>query len=616
MIDSQPPQKQPALKNCLGSCDQRRFACRLSTRQALPAGFGCLRTAFSKFKHLITTTLFLTLALTSLPSHALDIKLVGVEKKLRPTMRATIEAPTDDSEEGIAEFLDAIPDRVQQTMQSVGYYNAKVDVQREGEVATVTVDAGEPVKINLVVPIINGMAREDGGYMPVIGQMPLKKNAIFTHADYEKAKDVLFDRAQDRGYFDFEYVKTEVRISRKNNTAEIRLEVDSGERYSFATVEFDSDYFSDEVLQTYVPFEYGDDYESSKLALLTQQMQNTGFFSTVKVVPLRGELYGKQVPIKIEVRKKEKNQVGIGLGFATDTEWRGKLTWTKPLVNKAGHSFDAALGVSAINQDLTFAYRIPRASDPLSNYWSLEAGIQNVKVEEQVSFLSTVNMQRIRRTPRNWTESFFVRWEREKFELPGQEDEVNLVLPGFSYAKNKSTGFPFPTEGYSVFASFFLGSKQTLSDILLYKSVVNLKYLKSVSKNDTFILSAQYGAINSSDFDRVPTSQRFFVGGDRTIRGFPFRTLSPLNADGEAVGGRYLEVTSLEYNRKIRDVWALALFVDAGRAFDSFKSGYNVGAGFGVRWYSPVGPFRIDFAFGISDEDTPFQLHLSLGPDL
>ena len=564
----------------------------------------------------LRTSVFIALTLCCLSAHAIDIRLVGVSKDLRPTMRATIEQPDDDSEKGIKDFLEQIPKRVQQTMQSVGYYNATVDVKREDELVTVTVDAGKPVRIKLVVPIVKGMAREDGGYMPVLGQMPLKRNAIFTHADYEKTKDILFDRAQDRGYFDFEYIKTEVRISRRENTAEIHLEVDSGERYTFATVEFDSDYFSDEVLQTYVPFEYGDDYESSKLALLTQQMQNTGFFSTVRVVPLRGELYGKQVPIQIEVRKKEKNQVGVGLGFATDTEGRGRVTWTKPLVNKAGHSFDAAVGVSAINQEMSFAYRIPLSTDPLSNYWSLEAGLQNTEVEEQVSFLSTVNMQRVRRTPRNWTESFFLRWERERFELPGQRDQTDLVYPGFSYAKNKSKGFPFPTEGYSVFASFFLGSRQTFSDILLYKSVVNLKYLKSVSKNDTFILSAQYGAINSSDFERVPTSQRFFVGGDRTIRGFPFRTLSPLNEDGEAVGGRYLEVSSIEYNRKIKKTWALALFVDAGRAFDSSRAEYSVGVGFGVRWFSPVGPFRMDFAFGISDEDTPFQLHLSLGPDL
>ena len=75
------------------------------------------------FLRLLTSLLLL---LTCVQVLAVDIKLVGVEKDLRAVMRATIERPEDDSEEGIAEFLKNVPKRVQQTMQSVGFYNAKV----------------------------------------------------------------------------------------------------------------------------------------------------------------------------------------------------------------------------------------------------------------------------------------------------------------------------------------------------------------------------------------------------------------------------------------------------------------------------------------------------------
>lgn len=542
-------------------------------------------------------------------------------------MLVTLEVPEDDSEASIKDFMEQMPIRAQRVMQSVGYYSSvvKVDRVRAGgkenpdlkvDNLRLTVVPGNPVKISKLTLSIVGDAQLDAGYMPVIAQIPIRQNAVFTHSDYEATKGVLFDRAQDRGYFDFEFTTTTVRVSRKNLTAEITLIADSGLRYSFATVEFKSDYFSDEFLRGYVPFEYGDPYESAQLAALTQQMQNTGFFSKVKVVPRRGNLFGKQVPIIIEVEKKEKNQVGIGLGFATDTEWRGKLTWTKPLVNKAGHSFDAVLGVSKINQNMSLTYRVPRSSDPLYNYWSFETGILNEELDDQKSFLSTVNVQRIKKTKREWTESLFLRWEREKYELAGIIDETDLLMPGFSYSKNRSKGFPFLTKGYSISTQFLYASKELLSSIDFYKSTVNLKYLKSVSKNDTFIFAAQYGAISTNDYDRVPSSQRFFVGGDRTIRGFPYRSLSPVNPNGEAVGGRYKEVVSLEYSHRVRNRWAAALFIDAGRAFNNFDQSYNVGAGFGLRWYSPVGPFRIDFAFGVSEKGSPFELHLSLGPDL
>ena len=564
----------------------------------------------------IASALILVMSFITQPASAVDIQIKGVPKQFRNTLRATLEKPTDDSAESVNEYIKAVPDRAKLAMQSIGYYNSHIELKQSEKELVLHVRAGEPVIISKLFINVEGDARLDGRYMPIIGQMPLRQNLVFQHEDYEKTKDLLFDRAQDRGYFDFEFSQAQVRISKKNNTAEITLIVSSGTRYTFATVEFVSDYFSDDFLQGYVPFEYGDYYESSLLANLTQQMQNTGFFSTVKVIPLRGDLFGEQVPIKVEVNKKDKNLVGLGVGFATDTKARGKITWNRPLVNKKGHSFEAELGVSQINQNLSFQYRIPRSSDPLYNFWSLETGILNEQIEEQSSFLSTVNVQRIRRTRRKWTESLFIRWEREIFEAGEQRDLTNLVLPGISYSKNHSKGFPFPTSGYSLQGTFYWGSRSLASSIDLFKTEFNIKVLKSVSKNDTFILAARYGAIGSNDFERVPTSQRFFVGGDRTIRGFPFRTLSPTDSNGDAIGGRFQEVLNLEYNRRIGGTWALALFTDAGRAFDEFDAPYQVGAGFGLRWFSPVGPFRIDLAFGVSEEDTPFQLHLSLGPEI
>jgi len=162
------------------------------------------------------------------------------------------------------------------------------------------------------------------------------------------------------------------------------------------------------------------------------------------------------------------------------------------------------------------------------------------------------------------------------------------------------------------------GSDEILSSIDIAKAVLNLKYIRAVSDRNTFIGALQYGAIASDSFERVPVSQRFFAGGDRSIRGFQFLEVSPINEDGDFIGGRYLEVLSLEHNYRFRDRWSSAFFVDTGRSFSDFDARYRVGAGFGVRWQSPVGPFRVDVAFPVSesgDELRP-RLHLSLGPDL
>ena len=89
------------------------------------------------------------------------------------------------------------------------------------------------------------------------------------------------------------------------------------------------------------------------------------------------------------------------------------------------------------------------------------------------------------------------------------------------------------------------------------------------------------------------------------------------NPDGDAVGGRYLEVTSLEYNYRFAERWSAATFIDAGRAFNNFDTAYSVGAGVGIRWQSPVGPFRLDIAEPVDDERfNNIRFHISLGPEL
>jgi translocation and assembly module TamA len=112
----------------------------------------------------------------------------------------------------------------------------------------------------------------------------------------------------------------------------------------------------------------------------------------------------------------------------------------------------------------------------------------------------------------------------------------------------------------------------------------------------------------------VPESQRFRAGGDDSVRGYTFKSLGPL-VNGVVGGGKVLFTGSVELARPVsRDLPSLwgAVFVDAGNAADSFgalKPAY--GAGIGLRWRSPVGPLRLDWAYG--REVRKSRLHFSVG---
>ena len=559
--------------------------------------------------------------LVALPARAeVRVEVDGGPEALEENIRLFVGTPRDERERTLRRFVEDLPSQAAIAAAALGYYAAEFDVERrrdgEDTVVAIGVEPNDPVRVETLSLRVDGDARTDPEYMPVIGGIPLRRGAVFVSSQYEATKGVLLDRAQDLGYFEFAFSETDVRVSRRRLTADVSLVADSGPRYTFGEIVFDTDALSDEFLMRWVPFDEGDPYESSLLAELTRNLQGSGYFQSVRVAPQRDRRYGRTVPVRVTLARREENEVGLGIGYATDVKLRGKVTWEKPLINRRGHSASAELGLSKVRQSVSFGYRIPRGTRPLENYYGIEYGLQND--DDIGSLLSTLNFQRVSARRHDWVESLFLRWERERSTFEdGEELTTDLVLPGVSYSRSRSKGSPFTTWGQSTDFQFMYGSREFLSTIDFYKSTVAFKYLRAVTPRNTFIVSLQYGAISTNDFTRVPASQRFFAGGDRSVRGFAYRDVAPRDADGDPIGGRYLEVLGLEYNYRFLDRWGAALFVDAGRAFDAFDAPYAVGAGLGVRWQSPVGPFRLDLAHPV--EDNPYgdglRVHLSLGPD-
>jgi len=185
---------------------------------------------------------------------------------------------------------------------AVGYFSSKVDTRYSrddaGQRITLDIELNDPVRVRIVLPLIKGPAREDPDYMPVLGRLPLRRNAVFNSGDYETAKNVLIDAAQDRGYFDFEFNETSVKVSRAELSADITLDANSGPRYVFGPITFDQDIFSDDFLNRWLVFREGEPFESSQLATFTKNLQSSGYFKSVRVIPQRDAKYGATVPVQ------------------------------------------------------------------------------------------------------------------------------------------------------------------------------------------------------------------------------------------------------------------------------------------------------------------------------
>jgi len=101
--------------------------------------------------------------------------------------------------------------------------------------------------------------------------------------------------------------------------------------------------------------------------------------------------------------------------------------------------------------------------------------------------------------------------------------------------------------------------------------------------------------------DALPASERFFLGGVTTVRGFAFRELGPQDQEGNPLGGVAFVQFNLEVGRSFGRLLRLVAFVDAGNVYSSL-SRFDLGvlrrsAGFGIRLLTPVGPIRLDWGF-------------------
>ena len=205
----------------------------------------------------------------------------------------------------------------------------------------------------------------------------------------------------------------------------------------------------------------------------------------------------------------------------------------------------------------------------------------------------------------------------DSFLGTGNPEQESLLF-GYEISRVDSDKRVNPTRGFKQTYKVEVGSENLLTDVNMAIANAGWRFIYSVgeSYDHQFIGRADLGYIFTDDFSRVPYNLRYVTGGDQTMRGFDYKSLSPVE-DGFKVGGQALAVGSLEYNYQFSEGWRAAVFTDFGNAYDAdFKTPAAYSAGVGIRWASPIGPIRLDVASGLSDDSKPIRLHFFIGSQL
>lgn len=504
-------------------------------------------------------------------------------------------------------------------LQPFGYYQPVIDAQLTKTTpdewqATYTIDPGPPLTIAEFNFTISEEMGADEKFQELIQQHTLIAGQPFSHIKYEAFKSSLAKLAAERGYFYARFSEHRVEINLDTYQARIFLSYEGGARYRFGEVELEQDVLDTELLRRYVTFKKGEPYSINRLIDFQQALNDSYYFQTVEVSPGKPLPDSIEVPITVKLAPRKPHRFNFGLGYGTDTGARAKFGWEMPRVNKSGHRFDTESDVSQIGYSVVANYRVP-VFNPRTDQFIYSAGIVNETIDSRESTLRTLGIS-LKHSRNEWRETISLRYQRENYVVAEDSGVSVLLIPGINWSRTWGTDFIYAVDGLRFDLDLRGATEALISDTSFAQLQSTIKFISSLDKKNRFITRGTIGSTSTNDFDKLPTSIRFFAGGSQSVRGYRYLSLGPVDANGIVVGGRHLLTGSIEFEHSFKENWGVAIFTDAGNAIDDFNDDLKKGAGFGFRWKSPVGTIRLDFASALSVDGNPWRIHINIGPDL
>jgi len=556
------------------------------------------------------------------------IEVDGVDRTIADNVRGYLTLGRyvereDLTDAQVRRLADRAVDETADALRPFGYYAPTVRSRTSRDddrwIVRLRIKPGEPVLMESVDVRLSGAGADEPALRAIAPSSTLQPGTRLDHAGYEQLKTQLLRSALSLGYLDASLTRRELVVDPPARTASARIELQTGGRYRFGEVRVEQDVIDDALLQRYIRFVPGRTFSSDSLRSTQYALEDSYYFSDVTVVPGERDPETLTVPITISALPIRRNRYSTSFGYGTDTRFRGKFAWDNRRVNMHGHRWRFELTGSSVLQEALARYIVP-IGDPaleklqfLVGYINEELGdVDSERVEGTVSLTHAMG---------EWQRVLFATLSNEKSSYPdGVETEDLLLIPGISYASMP----PNFLTGWLREAAYYVeltGSPQTLgSDASYLRFYSRAEKVWPVSGPWYLRLRGELGTSWVNDFSELPASQRFFAGGDRSVRGFALDSLSPpadsddrpVDGAGKGVGGEHKIVASVEFERDLPRNFRAAVFFDAGNAFNDWSTPLEYSVGLGVRWKLPMMLIGLDVAQALSEPGQRPRIHLNI----
>jgi len=598
----------------------------------------------------IRLLLFIFLVLPALIFADVKINISGDNPLLINKIKNHITADLDLSDNNITinEYKTLAIEQAKNTLAIYGYFDAKITATTDGKNINLYINHDKPVLLkNIHITPINAIKSQ------LLDKYQEELNKPINQITYEDFKENVIQEAHNQGYLDANFTTHKLSINKENHTASVNLHLELGKLFYIDSIRVNQNNnkytkeISQDFIYSFLPYEINNTSNNDIIYLKNAP------YNSQEILELQTNLnkYFSDVDIKTNINhnkhrinlvidlKPIKNYFyNVGAGYGTDEGARlfGGLQIRNITPN--GHKFDIQGKIAQFRQYATINYLLPGyypatdlttfgyqyRLDQKRNDSSLRRERQQF-IGQYQRILDNGNLQ--------YTNGLSYRQEQYKDITKTTNKISHLFVPYFNYDQVFLTEGDTrikTSQGLHINALLEAADSEILSDTSFVRLSTKLKAITPIEFYGTIddlrlITKAQFGQVWHDEAVKIPPTLRFFAGGSESVRGYAFESLGPqeLNDKGKQiiVGGDRLLSLSIELEKTIYKEWSGAVFYDIGNSlntWDDLRRNLFAGAGFGIRWQSPLGPVRLDIANALNSNNkhNPWRFDMNIGADL
>jgi translocation and assembly module TamA len=560
----------------------------------------------------------------------IEVVIEGVGGDLEDNVRALsslnrLSTSQEIDDQMVGRLVKRAPEEAAAALRPFGFYEPRITTGLEkvgdGWRATIRIRRGKPVILVEQRVEVTGPGRDEPFMQAALAKSTLRTGKRLDHPAYDQLKGELQRAALGHGYLDATFTRADLLVDLATHEARALITLETGSRYRFGETTIEQNTLRENLVKRYLRWAEGDWYNAEAILRTQFALDDSQYFSLAEVLPGERDREQRTVPIRITSEPNRRHVYTISAGYGSDTGPRGTLGWEDRRLNRSGHRVRAQIRASEIETSAGVAYIIPW-TDPALEKLSLELrGFTEQHADvETTGTTFKVGLTQVRG---NWQRVLSVTVDKTRDEVKsatGDSSEVDtnrstLLVPGITYAK-------LPPDFLGVnavprgFQAELLASTETLgSDTNFARLVVKDERLFALNDKWGIFLRGQVGTSAVGDFEELPADYRFFAGGDQSVRGYGYEELSPVDAEGNKVGGRHLLTATFEVQRNLKNNFVVAVFADGGNAINDFDDPLEYSVGIGLRYRLPFLSIGLDVAQSISEPDRSPRLHLNFTPE-